>query len=272
MLVEWVVDDLYGVGSVGQTVFGNDAFGQRLRYAAFCQSQQLLGKLGDSFGVQPFGLELLGRRIDGYILPVRCRLVVDTLQVGVGNVDVAVEDRRLAHNDVFRVGLQRLAYPLDALKPHQLNLSRVVAQLGCEPHRTPFSYGVHIVDGAPQHHVGIVYIDVSYRRALRTVHIAIGKVLQQVAVGVDIQLALQHCCTCRAYAFKEFYRSVDEEHGRLVIISGGYYTTYSFTSLPNAASSRTIDELMAAYLGSASSITVSMSGAIRRLMSAIFCS
>ena len=123
----------------------------------------------------------------------------------MGEVDAVVENRGLAEDEIFSTDAIGLLGVFATIKPREVGDGGTISKMG---HDTLFA-GSHgegletqnVADDLHKRHVARQFVD---GVNLRTVHIFIRIVFEQVTIGLNTELVAQHLLAVRAYARQVF--------------------------------------------------------------------
>ena len=134
------VDIVDGVAQADQSVPGAHGLGKRVRDAVLHERPGVADDLVHALRAQHIA-QLLGRGIDALhaAFGLAREGLLHGFQLGMGDRQFAAVERRAAEDEVFASDLDPFLDPLDALKPHQLGLSRGVLREGREAAFAPCS-------------------------------------------------------------------------------------------------------------------------------------
>ena len=134
------VDIVDGVAQADQSVPGAHGLGKRVRDAVLHERPGVADDLVHALRTQHIA-QLLGRGIDALhaAFGLAREGLLHGFQLGMGDRQFAAVERRPAEDEVFASDLDPFLDPLDALKPHQLGLSRGVLREGREAAFAPCS-------------------------------------------------------------------------------------------------------------------------------------
>ena len=177
--------------------------------------EQRLGEFLDGAGGQPGLFHLLRGDVIGLHAHFGELQAVGLVHFGMGKLVASAIDGGFSEDDVFGVYLIEILWALRQ-EPHQIADARAVGEMSDDAN-LPWSHGKFLKtqDVAFHLYVGIrgKFVD---GVELRTVHMLIGEILQQVAKGLDAQFPLQQFLSLGAYARQVFDVLVEDViHGRV---------------------------------------------------------
>ena len=210
---------------------------QRLRVAGQVDVVQGFGKRHQvealhQFGRQGLGDVLHGRRVQDidhelvyrpgreravaqhlgqivHALQALCNMfIVSNINLGVNDIQVGVEHRRLAIEDILRRGVIRLLNRRHTIEPHHLDGARAIGEQRLQ---TPFAALAHRVERdepAPQLHCRLVAMQLIHMVNHAAVDVAEREIIQQVIVGRDAQFLLEQLGTLGSHAVQVLYVGV----------------------------------------------------------------
>ena len=123
---------------------------------------------------------------------------------------LTIEIIGLAKDDVLGVRLDRALDPLCSLEPYQLDLASIVYKARYKPPATACALHVKVVDLAPKLDVLGIKIDITDLMDHGPVDIAERVIVNEIAIGADMELLAHQFSPLRAYAFQVFDGSGEE--------------------------------------------------------------
>ena len=172
-----------------------------------------------SLGVEKGVLHLLGRGVVALQTGGVVDAVVDRVELGVGDVEFAVEEGRPPEQGILRARLVTVGDVADTLEPHQLDYPRAVGKQGGEAPAGPLSVGVVRDDASPQLNVGHGAVDLAYLVGLAAVDVFVGVVVEQVEIGEYLQLLVEEFGPFGSDSGQVFYIEFGEVGHRVSRIS-----------------------------------------------------
>ena len=209
------MDVVQGRFPVGQGELGAPLFREEFGYVATELRQNCFDDLANTSGVQALGPKLFStgiHRLEGSAF--RYAGSGRQFKFRVGNGPLAFEKVGLTKHHILLAYPEFGRNPLGAFKPHELNLSGGVFELG---HQTLLARRAHqfcVGKGAFELDVGGIGTHIGNGVETALVHVPERNMQQQVLHGADPELGLQLCSTRRTYAFDKFYGGIEQgRHG-----------------------------------------------------------
>ena len=130
----------------------------------------------------------------------------------MGYLNVPVEHRGLAEDDVRLAAVITFGSILDALKPHQINGARTVCKVCDESFVVPFAYRVEGEYLSAELYIGHVAIYLAKSVDAAAVHILIRVICQEVANGCDAQFVGEEQGTVGPHTLQVFDVLAEDVH------------------------------------------------------------
>ena len=142
-------------------------------------------------GVEKGVLHFLGRVVVALQTGGVVDAVVDGVELGVGNVEFPVEKGRPSEQGILRARLVSLGDVADALEPYQLDYPCAIGKQGGETSTGTLAVGIVRDDASPQLDVGHGAVDLAYLVGLAAVDVFVGVVVEQIEIGMYLQLLVE---------------------------------------------------------------------------------
>ena len=183
----------------------NDFFGKYFGNVFVDLRDQCPLQFPDAFAIEPLGFEILSCVIHR-LHPLGSLNIFFRSDVNfrMSDVDLSVEDARLAKHNEFGVDVELWGHPFDAFEPNKLHHACFIAHLSNEA--LPFirSGNFGMLDFCFELHKGHILIDLFDLVELSAVHVPEGKMIEQIAKSADSKSTCQRRSPLRAYPFEEF--------------------------------------------------------------------
>ena len=158
----------------------------------------------DGFRREAALVERVGQAVDAAQAVGLCRRAVD-FHLGVGEAESPVEHVGLAEKDVFHARLITIGDGFQPIEPHHLYRPRTV---GKQCLQTPFgAFACRVETDEPSADLYVRHFAryVADAVNLAAVNIAKRKIVEQVAIGVDVELLVEQFGAFRTYSGEIFY-------------------------------------------------------------------
>ena len=137
--------------------------------------------------------------------PLRDILGAGKVNLGMHDVQVIVEQRGLAIQDVLRVGIISLLYRCHAIEPHDLDGAGAVGKQRLETPLASLAHRIEREETPLELDRGLIAPQLADVVEDAAVDIAEGEIVQQVVVGADAQFLLEQLGTLGAHAMQVLY-------------------------------------------------------------------
>ena len=141
-------------------------------------------------------------------------LAVGKVHLGMDNVQMVAEHRRLAIEDVLGRGVIGLLDGSHTVEPHDLDGARAVGEERLQTALAALARRGEGEEAALELHCGLVTVQLVDMVDNAAVDIAEREVVQQVIVGTDAQLLLEQFGTFRSHAVQVLYVGMSQVRHR----------------------------------------------------------